>query len=262
MDLNLKGKHALVLASSAGLGKAIARQLLLEGAEVIISSRSTQRLSETAAELANGTGGKVFYFAADVSKKSDLDALIEFTRRKFAALDILVNNAGGPPGGDFLSLTDADWQKAFELNLLSYIRMIRSAVPLIEKAGGGHIVNIASSSIKRPIDGLVLSNTFRLGIVGLTKTLAGELAGKKILINTLAPGRIATDRVANLDQRKSERSGIPVEEIRSRSEAQIPLGRYGTPDEFARVAAFLLSDASSYVTGSSVLVDGGLVRSI
>lgn len=262
MDLGLKGKRALVLASSKGLGRAVARQLVLEGAEVILSSRNTDHLKKTAEELDRLSEGAVTYFPADVSKKDDLDALADFTKLHFDTLDILVNNAGGPPGGDFLSMTDEDWQRAFELNLLSYVRMIRSAVPLMEQAGGGHIINIASSSIKMPISSLVLSNTFRLGIVGLSKTIAGELAGKKILVNTLAPGRIATDRVEQLDRQKSERTGIPIQDIKSRSEAEIPLGRYGRPEEFARVAAFLASDACSYVTGDSLLVDGGLVRSI
>ncbi|MDD9147625.1 SDR family oxidoreductase [Sporolactobacillus sp. CQH2019] len=263
MDLGLKGKRALILASSKGLGRAIAGQLVSEGAEVILSSRSADHLKKTAEELNRlSEGASVTYFPADVSKKDDLDALSEFAGLHFGRLDILVNNAGGPPSGAFLSLTDEDWQKAFELNLLSYIRTIRFAVPLMEKSGGGRIINIASSSIKKPIDGLVLSNTFRLGIVGLTKTLAGELADKNILVNTLAPGRIATDRVAELDRRTSERTGVAVQDVRTQSEAEIPLGRYGRPEEFARAAAFLASDACSYVTGESLLVDGGLVRSI
>lgn len=262
MDLGLKRKRALILASSKGLGKAVARQLVIEGAEVILSSRNADHLKETAEELNQLSEEAVTYFPADVSKKDDLDALTDFTRLHFGALDILVNNAGGPPSGDFLSMADEDWQRAFELNLLSYVRMIRSAVPLMEKSGGGRIINIASSSIKKPIDGLVLSNTFRLGIVGLTKTLAGELAGKNILINTLAPGRIATDRVAQLDRQKSERTGVAIQDVRTQSEAEIPLGRYGRPEEFARVAAFLASDVCSYITGESLLIDGGLVRSI
>jgi Dehydrogenases with different specificities (related to short-chain alcohol dehydrogenases) len=262
MDLGLKGKRALVLASSKGLGLAVARQLVLEGAEVILTSRSTENLKTADAELDRLGNDSVTYYPADVSRKEDLNALVEFVGLHFGALDILVNNAGGPPSGPFLSLTDRQWQEAFELNLLSYVRMIRAAVPLMEKTGGGHILNIASSSIKRPIANLVLSNTFRLGIVGLTKTLSEELAGKSILINTLAPGRILTDRVRELNRKQSERSGISEEAIRRTSESEIPLGRYGKPDEFGKVAAFLVSDACTYVTGESLLVDGGLVRSI
>lgn len=262
MDLGLKGKRALVLASSKGLGFAAARQLVLEGAEVILTSRSTEHLKAADAELDQLVNGNATYYPADVSKKEDLNALIEFAELHFGALDILVNNAGGPPSGAFMSLTDQEWQQAFELNLLSYVRMIRAAVPLMEKAGGGRILNIASSSIKQPITHLVLSNTFRLGIVGLTKTLSEELAGRGILINTLAPGRILTDRVKELNRKQSERTGVSEEEIQRASESEIPLHRYGRPEEFGKVAAFLVSEACTYVTGESLLVDGGLVRSI
>ncbi|TGA99549.1 SDR family oxidoreductase [Sporolactobacillus shoreae] len=262
MDLGLNGKRALVLASSKGLGFAIAKQLVLEGAEVILSSRDHERLEVAADSLDDLSDGAATYYPADVSLKDELDALADFTKLHFGSLDILVNNSGGPPSGPFLSMTDQDWQNAFELNLLSYVRMIRATVPLMEKAGGGHILNIASSSIKKPISNLVLSNTFRLGIVGLTKTLASELSDSNILINTLAPGRILTDRVLLLNEKQSETTGIPIEDIRKKSEAEIPLGRYGTPEEFAKVAAFMVSDACTYVTGESLLVDGGLVRSI
>jgi 3-oxoacyl-[acyl-carrier protein] reductase len=153
------------------------------------------------------------------------------------------------------------WQKAFELNLLSYIRMIREVLPELKKEGG-RIVNIASSSIKQPIPGLILSNTFRLGIVGLTKTLAEELAPYQILINTVAPGRIATDRIAYLDQLKADKLGVTREQVMDESLKTIPLKRYGTPEEFANVVTFLLSDANTYMTGSSFLVDGGMVKSI
>lgn len=262
MDLGLKGKHALILASSKGLGFAIAKQLVLEGAEVILSSREQKHLETASGVLDDLVEGSSTYYPADVARREDIDALADFTKLHFNSLDILVNNAGGPPSGSFLSMTDQDWQKAFELNLLSYVRMIRAVVPLMEKAGGGHILNIASSSIKKPINNLALSNTFRLGIVGLTKTLSGELSGNNILVNTLAPGRILTDRVLQLNEKQSERTGLPVSEIQKKSEAEIPLGRYGRPEEFAKTAAFLVSDACTYVTGESLLVDGGLVRSI
>lgn len=262
MELGLKGKRALVLASSQGLGKAIARQFVLEGVDVIIASRSERKLQAAQKELSGLGGGKAVFRKTDVSNLSDIEALIAFVKEHFGSLDILVNNAGGPPSGSFFTMTDEDWQSAFEQNLLSYVRLIRAAVPLIESAKGGRIINIASSSIKQPIDHLVLSNTFRLGIVGLTKTLATELAPKNILVHTAAPGRIATDRVAHLDEVRSKNLGISLEAVREQSQAEIPLKRYGTPAEFARVVTFLASEACSYMTGSSILIDGGLVKSI
>lgn len=261
MDLHLEGKAALVVASSQGLGKAIAAQLLQEGTHVMITGRDEAKLKEVHAELAAIGRGKVEYTRGDVTRIEDIRAMVAATRDAFGGLDILVNNSGGPPGGTFETIDDEQWQRAFELNLLSYIRLIREALPEL-KRGGGRIINLASSSIKQPIPGLLLSNTFRLGVVGLTKTLAEELAPYGILINTVAPGRIATDRIAYLDEMKAQKLGVSREEVEEQSRRAIPLGRYGTPEEFARVVAFLVSDASTYITGSSLLIDGGMVKSI
>jgi 3-oxoacyl-[acyl-carrier protein] reductase len=261
MELNLKGKTALVVASSQGLGKAIASQLAEEGANVMLTSRNVEKLQEVEAELQQLGEGKVSYFRADITNPEDIKALVQETREKLGKIDILINNAGGPPGGNFDAFDDEDWQKAFELNLLSYIRVIREVLPDL-KEEGGRIINIASSSIKQPIPGLILSNTFRLGIVGLAKSLAEELAPYNILVNTVAPGRIATDRVAFLDQLKADKQGLSREQVEEASKKQIPLGRYGKPEEFAKVVAFLVSDANTYLTGSSFLVDGGMIKSI
>lgn len=261
MDLNLHNKVALVIASSQGLGKAIAEQLVDEGANVMLTSRDSIKLEQVQKELQEKGKGRVAFCPADITNAEDIKALVQKTRDTFGKIDILVNNAGGPPGGTFEQLSDEQWQKAFELNLLSYIRIIREVLPDL-KQEGGKIINIASSSIKVPIPGLILSNTFRLGIVGLTKTLAEELAPHNILINTIAPGRIATDRVAFLDQLKADKLGVAREQIEEQSKKAIPLGRYGEPEEFAKVAAFLLSDANTYMTGSSFLVDGGMVKAL
>lgn len=172
----------------------------------------------------------------------------------------MVNNAGGPTGGNFEKISDEDWQKSFELNLFSYVRIIREVLPDMKK-GGGRIINIASTSIKQPIPGLILSNTFRLGIVGLSKTLSVELAPYYILINTVAPGRIATERTNHIDQMNADKQGISREAAAEQSKKTIPLERC-TPEEFAKVVTFLVSEASTYITGSSVLVDGGMVTSI
>ena len=205
--------------------------------------------------------GQVAYLQADITKPNYIKALIRGAVERFGGIDILLNNAGGPPAGSFETLTDEDWQNSFELNLLSYIRVIREALPFL-KENGGKIINIASSSIKEPIPGLILSNTFRTGIVGLTKTLAQELAPYHILINTVAPGRIATDRVKHLDDVNAKQQSVTREEVEEKAKKSIPLKRYGTPEEFAKTVVFLSSEANSYMTGSSFLVDGGMVKSI
>ncbi|MEH7354611.1 SDR family oxidoreductase [Neobacillus drentensis] len=261
MELNLCGKSAIVVASSQGLGFAIAERLVKEGVNVMISGREEDKLKQKASVLESIGSGKVAYQKADITNTSDIKKLVAVTAETFGSIQLLVNNAGGPPAASFEELTDEDWQASFELNLLSYVRLIRESLPYL-KHKGGKILNIASSSIKEPIPGLILSNTYRTGIIGLSKTLASELAPYNILINTIAPGRIATDRVKHLDQVKANKLGVDRETIEIQSKSGIPLKRYGTPEEFANVAAFLLSDANSYMTGSSFLVDGGMIKSI
>lgn len=261
MKLGLENKVALVAASSQGLGKAIAEQLLSEGAKVMITSRSEEKLQTVQNEMEKMHTGRVAYYPADITKAEDIKTLVQKTKEKFGKVDILINNAGGPPSGSFERLTDEDWENAFHLNLLSYVRLIREVLPDL-KVNGGRIINVVSSSIKEPIPGLILSNSFRLGVVGLAKSLADELAPYNILVNNIAPGRIATDRVAQLDQIKADKEEIPVEVVEKNSKRSIPLGRYGDPKEFANAVVFLASEASSYITGSSIAVDGGKIKSI
>ena len=261
MDFGLQNKNALVIASSQGLGKAIATELVREGANVMLSGRSEEKLAEVKKELKSIGTGKVSYCVADITKPSDIKNLVNTTVREFGVIELLVNNAGGPKAGTFNDMSDEDWKNAFELNLLSYIRIIREVLPSL-KEKGGKIVNIASSSTKEPIPGLILSNTFRTGIVGLAKTLSMEFAAEQILVNTVSPGRIATERVAQLDEINARQQGVSEAEIRELAEERIPLGRYGKPEEFAKFVTFLLSDANTYITGQSFLVDGGMVKSI
>ncbi|KZR57217.1 SDR family oxidoreductase [Pseudobacillus badius] len=261
MDGSFRGKTALVLASSQGLGKAIAAKLSEGGANVMLASRSGEKLEEVKQQLQKGSAGQIEYTVCDMTKPEDIQALVQKTAEIFGSIHILVNNSGGPPAGSFEDMADEQWQQAFELNLLSYIRAIRAALPYLKKQGG-KIINIASSSIKEPIAGLILSNTFRTGIVGLSKALAEELAAYGILVNTVAPGRIETDRLKYLDEINAEKQGVSVEQLNEQIKKKIPLGRYGRPEEFANVVAFLASDANTYMTGSSFLVDGGMIRSI
>ena len=262
MDLGLNGRVALVTAASKGLGRATATQLATEGATVMISSRGEEQLAKTAAEIAETTGARVEYCAADVADAEDLARLVEETQQRLGGVDVLVNNAGGPPPGGFDALDDDAWHLAHELNLMSTVRLVRAVLPHMRAQKWGRIVTIASSSIKQPIENLLLSNTYRVAILGLAKSIAIEFAPDGILINTVGPGRIATDRVAGLDANRAALAGTSVEEVRAQAEKAIPLGRYGTAEEFAKVAAFLVSGANTYLTGQHLLVDGGMVKAI
>ena len=262
MDLGLQGKVALVMAASKGLGRAVATELAREGARVVIASRDEDALAQAAAEMREETGAEIEYSVADLTRAEDVRALVSHAADRFGGVDVLVNNTGGPPAGTFDDFDDEGWQAAFELVLLSLIRAVRGVLPSMRERGGGRIVNIASSSIKQPIENLILSNTFRAGISGLAKSLAVELAPDGILVNTIGPGRISTARSQSMDAARAETLGVSVEEVRGQVASQIPLGRYGTPEELARVAAFLASPANSYVTGQAILVDGGMVRAL
>jgi 3-oxoacyl-[acyl-carrier protein] reductase len=262
LDLGLEGKVALVTAASKGLGRAIATELAREGANVVISSRDEEALSETANELREETGAEVDFRVADLTSAGDIQALVSHAAGRFGGVDVLVNNTGGPQAGTFEDLDDEAWQRGFDQVILSLVRCVRGVLPQMRQRGGGRIVNVASSSLKQPIENLTLSNAFRAGLVGLAKDLSSQLAPDGILVNTLGPGRISTARTQSMDSAQAESRGVAVEEVREGFLARIPLGRYGTPDEFARVAAFLASPANSYVTGQAILVDGGMVRAM
>lgn len=262
MELELKDKSVFVAAASKGLGRASALEFAREGARVTIASRNIEQLQEAQQEIASATGVTVDIVQMDVNDATQIQSAIAQVIERTSRLDVLVTNAGGPPGGTFADMTDEHWQQAFEQNLLSTIRLIRAALPALQADGGGRIVNIASSSVKQPIDGLILSNVFRAGIQALTKTLSSEYGQKGILINTVAPGRIATDRILELDSKRAADQQISVEELQAQATAQIPLGRMGAPEEFARMVVFYGSFANTYVTGQSLIVDGGTIRAL
>jgi 3-oxoacyl-[acyl-carrier protein] reductase len=204
----------------------------------------------------------VLALEADVTKPDDIERLFTAAVEQFGGVDVLVTNAGGPPAGTFDRFTDEDWQRAFELTLMSSVRLIRRAIPEMRARGGGSIVVMTSSSIKQPIPNLLLSNVMRSGVAALAKTLADELTGDNIRVNTLVPGRIATQRIEELDRANAERQGVDVETVTRQQLGNIPMGRYGDPEEFAAGAVFLASDAASYITGATLQVDGGMIRSL
>ena len=262
MNLGLENKVAMVAGASRGLGFAVARALAAEGALVSMCSRDAEAISAAAHNIQKETGGTVLAVAADVSSPKDIAHWHQATLDRFEGIDLLFTNSGGPPPGATLSFDDSAWERAFELLLMSAVRMIRLAVPSMAMRGGGAIVVPTSSSVKEPIPNLALSNVLRGSVSSLAKTLAIELAPKRIRVNQLIPGRIATDRLRELDDANSKRLGIPVEDVQQRAAAAIPLGRYGDPAEFASAAVFLLSDAASYITGATLQVDGGTIRNV
>jgi 3-oxoacyl-[acyl-carrier protein] reductase len=261
MDLSLKGKVAMVGGASRGLGFAVAEALAKEGAAVSIASSNQASIQDAAKQL-TGAGAQALATAVDVRKADQIDAWARKTIDHFGGVDLLFTNSGGPPTGAILSLDDAAWQNAIDLLLFSTLRMIRSVVPSMRERGGGAIVISTSSSVKEPIANLGLSTVVRASVSALSKTLSLELAPDRIRVNQIIPGRIDTDRVRQLDDITGKKLGVTPEQAKAKSVANIPLGRYGEPPEFGRVAAFLLSDAAAYMTGATVQVDGGLVKGV
>ena len=261
MDLGLKGRVACVAASSLGIGRAIALSLAREGASVSICGRSEDSLRLAAQEIADETGAEVLVTLADVSLEEDAVRFVADTVKHFGRLDILVSNAGGPPAGQFEEVDLESWYAAIDLTLMSVVNLCRAAIPHLRRSNAGRIIAMTSLSVKQPIDGLLLSNSLRLGVTGMIKTLANELGADGITANSVLPGWTLTERVQYLFETRAESHGVTIEEEIAHITAGIPLGRMAQPSEIGDVVAFLASERASYITGTTILVDGGSVKS-
>jgi 3-oxoacyl-[acyl-carrier protein] reductase len=259
MDLGLKGKVALVTAASKGLGKATAREFAREGAQLAICARS-DLIEQTAREIAQESGVRVLPIRADLTRPSDIEALVDATRREFGRIDILFINAGGPKPGNFLSLTPQDWEEAIHLTLMSVVRLCYAVVPDMLQRGEGSIVTTQSYSVKQPIDNLILSNSLRMAVIGLMKSLANELGPKGIRVNSINPAWTWTERVQQLMADRAARNGTSLEAEAAKVTSDVPLGRMGTVEEFARAAVWLASPAASFIHGHALMFDGGAVK--
>jgi len=261
MDLGISGRRALVLGASRGLGRAIAEALAAEGCNVVVGARDLDALSSLARELADTHGVEAEAVRVDMSDAASVEALAARVGNGLD-LDILVNNSGGPPPSGALGVSDRVWRSSAQSLIFSVIRLTEAAVAGMRARGWGRILTIASSGVEMPIHNLAVSNTLRASIAGFSKSLANEVSRDGVTVNLILPGRIATDRTRTTTLARADRLGVSYEEALRQAAAEIPVGRHGRPEEFAAVAAFLVSERASYVTGHMMRVDGGLVRSV
>ncbi len=261
MDLGLSGKVALVAGSSRGLGRAIAEELAAEGASLVLCARREDSLQEARSAIEQ-RGARVIAVAADLSESAQVERVVEAGMREFEGIDILVTNAGGPPAGPFEQHSPEAWDRAVQLTLGSVLNLTRAVLPGMKERRWGRILNVTSIAVKQPVDGLILSNSVRAAVTGFARTLANEIAPWGITVNNVLPGYTRTERLDELAAANSKAKGISPEEARAAWEAQIPMGRLGEPREFAALVAFLASERASYITGTSITVDGGWVRGL
>ena len=262
MDLGLKNKVALVAAGSRGLGRAVAEELAAEGASLVLCARDSRTLDETAAAIAKSNNVHVLAVPADVTVTDDIKRVVATGIERFGRIDILVTNAGGPPAGRFEQLTHEQWEEAIRLTLFSAIELTRQVLPGMKERRWGRILNITSIAVKQPVENLLLSNSLRAGLTGFARTLANEVAADGITVNNIMPGYTRTERLDELAQMMAEKQGISADEFRGKWEKEIPMGRLGEPREFAALATFLVSERASYITGTSIPVDGGWIKSL
>lgn len=262
MDLGIKGRVALVAASSQGMGKAVALGLAREGARLALCARTESTLHAAAEDIRRETGAEVLARPLDVTEHDSVRAFAADVVRRFGTIDICVANAGGPPSKSFAETSIEDWRAAATLNLMSTVYLARETLPVMQEQRWGRFIAITSVSVKQPLDGLVLSNAVRAGVSGLIKSLANEYGPYNVLVNNVCPGFTATARLIGLAETLAQREGIAAREVKSRWTAQIPLRRLGQPDELAHLVVFLASERASYITGTSIAVDGGIVKGL
>lgn len=262
MDLGLKGKVAIIGGGSKGLGRACADSLAQEGADLVICSRNAGELDLAAHEIGSASGVEVLPVAADLSRLEDIQTLVKRTVDHFGRLHILVNNSGGPPAGRAADITEEVWHQSIDMALLFFIRMSREAVPHMKNGKWGRIVNVLASSVFQPIDNLVTSGVTRMGAVAFAKSLSDEVGRDNILVNNVAPGYLLTDRMMHIFETRSNETGANVEDLLKAHSSTIPVGRLGRPEELGDLVTFLTSEKNSYTTGTTILVDGGVVRSV
>ena len=265
MDLGLNNKVALVLASSKGLGLACAKVFYNEGANVVICSRSKENLEIATQKITNNSNtnlnNEILALKVDLNDEEQITSLIKETVKKFGRIDILVHNAGGPPSAPISKISQNDWQNSINLNLLSFVRISELILPIMQQQKSGKIIAITSVSVKQPLNNLVLSNTTRLGVVGYAKTLANEYAKDNILVNVVCPGPTLTNRMRELIKTQMNEAGKSEQEVMNFWLNDIPLGRFGQPEDLANLVVFLASERASYITGTVIQVDGGFVKS-
>jgi 3-oxoacyl-[acyl-carrier protein] reductase len=262
MELGLAGKVALVGGASRGIGKAVALALAREGCRVAICARGREALEAAAAEIASATGSEVVPVVCDMSRYEDIRRFVAETVSRFGGLDIVVNNAGGPPLGTFDAHSDEVWQAALDQNFLSVARTVREALPHLRRRGGGRIINITSVTVKQPLEGLILSNAARLGVVGLAKTLSRELGPDQILVNNVCPGLTLTDRMRQVLQHRATAEGRPLEDVIEEEGGRVPVGHLGQPEDIAALVVFLASEPARHITGTTIQVDGGSTTAV
>jgi len=262
MDLNLNGKVAIVGGGSKGLGRSCADVLAQEGARIVICARTQSDLDNAAEEIRAATGAEVMAFAGDLDKNQTIIDLVQATVDHFGSVDILVNNSGGPPHGDAATATEEDWDISVQRSMLYFARMCREAIPHMKKQGGGRIINVLSNSVYSPIFNLALSGATRMGVVAYAKSLSDEVGKDNILINNVAPGSILTERMLSNVKSKADSQGLSLEEGKAQRASQTAVKRLGEPEEMAYLVAFLASDKASYITGTTIRVDGGWARSV
>lgn len=253
MDLGIKNKVAFVAASSQGLGKMVALELALEGAKVIINGRNEETLLQTKKEIEEQSKGEVFAIAGDLSKQDERESVIHAVLRKYNGVDILITNTGGPPAGKFESFNQKDWDNAYSSLLAGVVGLVSGFLPAMKKQQWGRIISITSMAVKQPVNNLILSNSVRASVVGLIKTLSNELAAENITVNNVMPGYTETERLTELIKNNPSFAN---------AKAEVPMGRFGKPEEFAAAVTFLASEKASYITGQSIAVDGGWIKSL